>query len=105
MQSRHWLRVRLIMPQWIPDDIEQRDWDLLCKQPQQQQQQQEGLQGGASQDASAETGQWIGSSSMQPVGVDPAAAEEVDSDAGGVLADVFEGALDVVEALWDAADG
>jgi hypothetical protein len=93
MQSQHWLRVRLVMPRWIPNDIEQRDWDLLCKQPQQQRQKQqqqqqqeekEGREGSAAQGAPA---------------------EEVESDAGGVLADVFEEALDAVEALWDAADG
>ena len=45
-----WIRIRLLLPRWIPNDIEQRDYDLLChdyihsipeQDGEQQQQQQE----------------------------------------------------------------
>jgi len=31
MASSHYLRIRLLLPAWTPESMEERDFDLLCK--------------------------------------------------------------------------
>jgi hypothetical protein len=141
-----WIRIRLLLPKWIPNDIEQRDYDLLChdyihsipeqddNQQQQQQQEEDDQQhkqdetaaGTESSSSSSSTagssrnsmgsGGGGGDGSGVSLGTDSTAAAaaaaedivegvddegEIELDAGGVLVEVFEEAIDGLQELFD----
>jgi hypothetical protein len=104
----------VLRPRWVPDSADARDFELLSKEaveawqhhhdgqhPQQQHQQQQ--EGGGSRGTAAGLRRGAGEPAAGDAG-DAGEPYEVELEAGGVLGEVFEEALDVIESLWQAAE-